>query len=358
MAVLYDVTLVSATPQPAAAPVLVEIDRIPWVGLSWSRRLGEPGSCNVAAPVDQLTDGVRAELRDLVTGCAELWVTRTDTSSSPVRVDRVHAGPVVGWSIEGRTITITSQGLGYWMEYWPQTSDVSFTGVDQAVIVQQLIDARQALTYGHRGLTTSGLSATGVLRDLTLRAGEGRSLPVVFREIGARENGFDLTVDPQSRAVQLWSPRKGVDRSAALVLDARSIGTPRVAASCAAGVVATDVLATSGSSNGTQLTASATAGTLSAFGRAGFVQSFQDVSVQATLNDHATRLAGDLGAQHLVVSPTLLPVSGFGVGDFDIGDVMLYDYDAGLGRQTQLVRVQQLEVNLGSGAEVLTIGVI
>jgi hypothetical protein len=310
----------------------------------------------VAAPVDQLSSTVKAQLRNLTAAVSELWVTRIDTTLDTAT--RVHAGPLVGYVLEGRTITLSSPGLAYWMEFWPQEVDATFTGVDQALIVQQLVDARQALTYGNRGLVTSALSATGVVRDLTVRGSEGRYLPVLIREMGARENGFDLTVDPVTRRVELWSPRKGIDRSAALVLDQRSIAMPRVAASCGAGVVATDIMAVSGSSSGSTLTSSVDATTLSSFGRAGFVQSFNDVSVQATLDDHARRLAIDMGTQHLVLSPTLLPVPGFGVGDFDIGDLMLYDYDAGLGQQTQTVRVSQLEVQVSSGSELLTIGVV
>ena len=356
MAVLYDVTLVAATPNVSAAPTLVELDPIPWVGLSWSRKLGDHGMATVSATVDQLSEAVKAQLRNLTDEVSELWVTRNDTAAGTST--RVHAGPLVGYMLEGRTITLSSPGLAYWMEFWPQEVDVQFSGVDQALIVQQLVDARQALTWGHRGLVTAGLAATGVTRDLTVRAAEGRYLPVVFREMGARENGFDLTVDPVTRRVELWSPRKGTDRTAALVLDQRSIAVPRVAASCGAGVVATDILATSGSSSGSSLTASWEAATLVSFGRAGFVQAFQDVSVQATLDDHAERLAQDMGTQHLVLSPTLLPVTGFGVGDFDIGDLMLYDYDAGLGQQTQVVRVAQLEVQVSTGSELLTIGVV
>lgn len=361
MTIFYDVAVVAASPTVSGAPNFVELDQVKWSSLKWGRKIGEPGDCTVEAPADNLSTTVKGVLVDLMANALELWVRRTDTTNllDTNRTGIVHAGPITACKLVDRKVQLTSIGLLGWLDYWPQMTDATFAAVDQATIVKSLLDTYQAQTYANRGLDTTALaSATGVVRDLVLKGGEGRNIGQVCQDMGTRSNGFDMTVDPNTRRVRLWSPRKGSDLTGGVILDTRSIADTEVSWSAAPGVAATDVLATASSSSGSSFTSRTTATSLTTFGRAGIVAAFQDVAAQATLDDHAARLASDLGVQHFTLSPKLLPVTGFGVGDFDIGDVLLYDFDAGLGRQTQSVRLLSFDVDVSNGLEMISVGVL
>src|SRR6185369_13810178 len=142
-----------------------------------------------------------------------------------------------------------------------------------------------------------------------------------------------------------------------LIIDARSIGDPQYAQSVAPGEIASDVAVTSSSTAGVTLSGSAADTTLrSTFGRVMATSSFSDVSVQATLDDHASRLSDDLAGPVHQITPGLLAVPGFEWGDLDVGDVVTYEYDAGLGLQTFTPRVRVLQLEVDTGIERMSIG--
>lgn len=155
----------------------------------------------------------------------------------------------------------------------------------------------------------------------------------------------------------MHTPRRGIDRTGEIFLDRRNIGTPAVFASVAPGQIATDVLGSSSSADGAALTATAENTTArTTFGRAQVARSWQDVKVQATLDDHVARVADDLSTMRLSVEPRLIPVEGADVTDFDAGDLVTYDYDAGLGTITATQRVRQKQVSVSrTGREELAV---
>ncbi len=128
-------------------------------------------------------------------------------------------------------------------------------------------------------------------------------------------------------------------------------------ASVAPGQIATDVLGTSSSAGGGALVASAENATArTTFGRAQVAKAWPDVSVQVTLDDHASRVAEDLSTMRLSVSPRLVPVDGADATDFDAGDQVTYDYDAGLGQITVAQRVRTKRVAVSEkGREELSV---
>ena len=72
----------------------------------------------------------------------------------------------------------------------------------------------------------SQAGVSGVTRDATYLAKELHPILKRVQEMGQRINGFDVDVDPASRALQLWFPTRGVDRSTgedAIVFDTRNI---------------------------------------------------------------------------------------------------------------------------------------
>jgi hypothetical protein len=269
----------------------------------------------------------------------------------------IHAGHLSGYRIQGRTIQFASVGLLAYLSAMVRDTVYSASSVDQATIVKALIDTYQAQTYGNYGLVTTTLTATGVTRDLNLLASDEAHLDQVIAEMGKRDNGFDLEANSSTREVSMHSPRKGSDLSASLIIDQRSIGEPAYSQFVTLGQVASDVAVTSSSAGGINLTASASdTGVRASFGRAMMTTSFQDVSVQATLNDHAARFLDDNSGPLHGITPGLLAVPGFEYDDFDTGDIVTYEYDAGLGVQTFTPRVKTIAVSLSTGVERMSVG--
>jgi hypothetical protein len=335
----HEVTLVARTPNLATAPTFTEICGIKWSALSYENEAGAPGRIDVGAPVWHLPADAKARLRDLIAAPCELWINRDAT--------RVAAGPITSWTIQGGTITLYAPGLLGYLNYWAWDEDTTYTGIDQALIAAALINNRQALSYGSFGLDACGITATGVVRDLKLLAREGRNVLTVLQQMGARENGFELSVDPSSRAVTVHTPRRGVDRSGDIFLDRRNIASPEFFASVAPEQIASDVLGTSSSADGGALTsAAATSSVRTTFGRAQVARTWPDIKLQATLDDHTTRVAEDLSTMRVSVSPKLVPVIGVDVTDFDAGDQITYSYDAGLGTITSVKRIRTKQVRI------------
>lgn len=345
----FDVILVRRTPQSATSPTLAPIGQIKWTNLTVTRECGAAGSLDVSATVDSLDSSAKQSLIDLGSSPCELWCYRD--------ADLIHAGPLTNYRVQGRDIQFTGFGLLAYVGYMIRDSAYTAAGVDQATIVKALIDDYQAQTYGNFGLVTSTLTATGVTRDLNLLAADLKHLDQVIAEMGARANGYDLDVDMATREVSMHSPRQGTDKSATVIIDGRSIGEPSYSQSVGPGLIASDVAVTSSSALGGNLTAAAAdTGLRTSFGRAMLASSFSDVSVQATLNDHATRLIDDYSSALHEVTPGLLSVPGFSYGDVEPGDQVQYSYDCGLGTQTFTLRVKTISTSLATGTERMTIG--
>jgi len=269
-----------------------------------------------------------------------------------------HTGPITAITVQNRTLTIYSPDLRYYLAGMGVVGGYTATQVDQGTIVQQLVNQHQAQTYGNFGIDTTAITPTGILRDLNIPATEPKLVNNVIDEIGLRNNGYDYYIDPTTRRLLLYSPRRGTDRSADLILDARSIATPNVAASVAAGILATDIIGTGASATGGTLTSRTSGAALTTFGRWSYPTSWQDVSQQATLDDNVNRLATDMAGQHLSLAPDLLPVTGFEVDSFQPGDILGYTYDAGLGLQQFNVRVARKRIDVSTGREILSIGLV
>jgi hypothetical protein len=339
----YEVTLVARTPASSGTPTLEEVCGLKWSALAYEDEAGAPGRIDVGAPVRHLATAAKTRLRDLIAAPCELWIHRDGT--------RVAAGPLTSWTIQNQTITLYAPGLLGYLRYWLWDADQTFTAQDQATIVATLINTMQARTYGSFGLDTAGLTPTGVTRDLTLRAAEPRNLGDVIPQMGERDNGFELSIDPTSRRITMHTPRQGNDLSELIFFDRRNVGSAQVFASVAPGQIATDVVGTSSSTAaGTALTsAAANTAERATFGRAQLAQSWSDIRVQATLDDHTRRLADDYAAMRLSVSPQLIPVAGADVTDFDVGDQVTYSFDAGLGEITSVERVRTKQVSVSGG---------
>jgi hypothetical protein len=348
----YDVIAVRRVPQSAGAPQLVDVGPIRWTGLAWTREAGAAGGATVSCGVDLLDDAVKGYLADLVANPLEIWLYRDGT--------QLAAGPVTAYQIKNRQITITAAGLLYYLGYMVQDVDFFDVGGDVGTIAPNLIDTWQALTYGHYGIDTAHVAATGVTRDVTLRGADLRSLARVVEDLGQDATaGFELAIDPATRQLAVFAPRMGSDLSAAVFLDARSIAASDYRQLVTAGRFGSEAEIAAVSVAGTNMTGTAAnTAVRQSFGRAGITGSARDVKDPTEAAARASRLLADNDQASHVVAPDLLAVEGFGYGDFGPGDIITYDYDAGLGRQTFPVRVKSITISPDSGEERLAITVV
>ena len=348
----YEVVAVARTPQAAGAPTLVELGPLPWSTLAWTRELDRPDTIDLTVAADRIADDIKARLRDLAAGPLEARVYRGS--------DTVAAGPIIGGRLTGPgELSLVARGLLYYLRYMWVTADLTYTGVDQHLIAKALVDHWQALSYGNYGIVTSGVAASGTTRDRTYVRDELVNIAGAVEQLGEVDGGYDVDVDPATRALLLASPRQGVDRSTSVFLDARNIADAGAGFSVAADDLASDVFTTG--TDGGQATRWSTAGDATrraAWGRAGAAATFDGVKVQATLDAHAAAFLASRSSSWLLPAPGLIPVPDAEVGDFDVGDTVSYSFDAGLGLQSGSYRITRLRVSVDeAGQESLAVEV-
>ena len=345
---VFDLTVVRRIPASSGSPTLTALGPIAkWSSLRVRREVGLPGSCQVVAAVDALESTTKAALLDLSATPCELWVYRDAAL--------VHAGPIVSYRVKSRRVELVSPGLLGYLDYMVQDTDFASSG-DQAAVVALLIDTYQAQAYGHFGLDTGHLDDTIVTRELTVAGTELHRLSDLIREYGAKDDGFDLSCDPESRRLTMHHPRQGVDRSDTVVADMRSVSDPEYGQSVAAGLVGSEAIISASGGSGINYTATVSNLTLRAsFGRTCVTGTANVSEGQTSATDYATRLGEDYDAPAHALAPAVLSVSGFDWDSFDEGDVIGYEYDAGLGLQTFTPRVRAKELSPDSGSERLAV---
>lgn len=339
----YEATFVARIPQQADSPQFVELGHLKHTGLTWVDDLAV-GRLDVACKIPSLPDEIKARLLELDRTPNELWLHRDG--------ERVFAGPITSYQVQKQTVTMYAPGLLAYLQMMLWADAYTATDGDQALIVRDLLDQYQAFDYGDFGLDTTGLTATGVTRDLNLLATEPRTLDSIVREMGNRDNGFDLSVDYSSRKIMMHTPQRGTDLTDVRIVDRRNLTEAQLAISVAPGVFAPRVVATSSSPTGGALAATAVDAAAEArFGRVMLAASFSNIERQATLDDHATKLVATMGSPAFVVTPTIVPIPDLEVGDVGPGDTITYDYDIGFGAQTFERRIKSVSVTVKKAKE-------
>lgn len=349
---LYRATVAARTPQAAAPPTLVEVGPVLDArGLSWSSELVGAGAAEFTTDPSSLPEDIRTRLRSLTEYPCELWLDRDGT--------RVFAGPIIGLRPgEDGDLTVTAAGLLYYLRYMLVASDLTFAAVEQFTIARTLVSQWQALAYGNYGIDTSAATTSGVTRDRTY-LGTVEEHPVLLRleQLAAVIDGFDFWIDPQTRALELATSR-GADLSASVILDRRGVTNPSAFHSVAAGDIASEAVGRSYDPDADTVLTSAAANTTlrSTFGRCAVSGTFDGVVEQATLDGHTAALLTYRGVPFFTAQPQLVPVAGAGVEDFDVGDLVTWDFDDGLGRRTEVRRVNRRRVTVSDvGQEVLDV---
>ena len=342
----YQLAVVSRIPSATGAPAFFEVDRLVWTKLSYSSALNEPQELSATCLVSALTPPIRQRLRDLANQPTELQLLRNG------RV--VFAGPLVGGQRNGEEITLAAAGLLAYLRRMTILESYVQEQIDQFTVVKDLVDAWQALSYGHYGLDTSGIGTSGVLRDVDFPLEERQKLLRYVTELGAQENGFDVRVTPEARRLELHHPRLGLDRSSgedAVIFDHRNIAKEDVMFSAGPDDIATEAFGTSSASGDNEaLLATASNEELRAkFGRSAAVGSFSDIGEQAALDE---RTAAMLEARSgMLVTPgskvSVTPDSD--LSQYDEGDTVRFVVDSLIGIDGPF-RLRKVTVNVSKQA--------
>lgn len=336
---LYELAAVARTPQSTGAPTLTEIGPIVAPQISWRRALSAPSELRFSCQPDKLSDAVRSRLVALEQLPLEVWLYRDGVV--------VEAGFVQGYQVQGASVSFFAPGLLGYLAYMGVEADLTFTSEDQFTIGKELVDQSQDLAYGNYGLDTSGIGTSGVDRDRAWRAVDRHGVLQRLLELGQADDGFDVHVDPATRALVFTHPQRGSDLSNSVFLDARNISDAGTVVSVAPGDLASDAFGVGTGADQEPLTSTLTNTDLrESWGRAWVSATFDGVSVQGDLDDHTQALL-DARSTHLFLpAPGLIPVAGAEVGDFDEGDTVTYSFDDGLGLRTAAFRLTQLQVDV------------
>lgn len=336
----YAVSLVHRAPAQLTAPTFTELGPIPAIGLRWADEHNREGDAAVAfnpstlesAVVDSLVDALDD---DTTVPGLELWVYRGSS--------RVFRGPIIGVTISGigDEWALVAAGPLYYLRYMYVLADTTYAGTDQHTIGKALIDQWQAENYGHFGLDTSSIGASGTTRDRSYEQGDDVFTRLV--QLMEVNNGFDAWIDPDTYEVNFGT--KGSDKSATVVLDRRGITDAGLAFSLAAGDIASEGLALNTDDPPTTATV-ANSSLESSFGKTGIVASFYDVVQQSTLTDHATALQAARSKPLVVPSPKLFPVAGADVTDFESGDTVQFVPEVGVPNLTYTRRIQRRQITV------------
>ena len=181
----YEVVCWSRTPNQAAVPTYAELDGIRIAGdgsgsggLEWSHELYGDGSLFVTTDPTLLPSSIATRLLQLDTLPMEMGLYRDSVL--------VQRGPLVGWQIQDKSLTLNAKGLLYYIRYMKITSALTYTAVAQGTIVKGLIDHHQNKDYGNFGLDTATIAATAVTRT---REYEAEDLVPIYEEIFEMEIG-------------------------------------------------------------------------------------------------------------------------------------------------------------------------
>lgn len=325
---LYEVVVVGRVPAPFGPPTFDQVDPLDWAKITWSSTLSRPQRLSVTCKTSTITEPVAQRLRNPDRLATELWVSRNGR--------RVFAGPLLGGARNGDELTLECGGLLTYLQWMIVNADLRFDQVDQFAITTALIDQWQNLEFGHFGIDTTAVGASGVLRDRSYVRNEIHQVARRVEELGAVRDGFDAEVDPTTRKLQLWYPGKGVDRSTgddAIVFDGRNIDDQNAMFSIGPADLASHAFGSGSKSGGdsTLWSEQFNADLRAAFGRAAITAAFSDVELQGTLDDHVGALL-DARDQPLRApgQKVRVPVDA-DLDAYDVGDTVSYELDDLLG---------------------------
>ena len=344
----YTAVAVARTPNQSTGPTLVELG--PLVGsVSFTEVLNEGASATVAVSVNSLDEDIKQRLRDPVGYAMEVAIYRDGVP--------VFAGPLLGGEVLDDVVTLHFGGLEVYTAFMLITTDKSWTSTDLATIAVEVIDDWQTQDYGDFGIETATVGTIGnTLTQALPGADEPLTVFEFLMENAGSDNGFDWAVNPDTRELEVWASR-GSDLSASVFLE-RGVTSAAIRFAASPGTVASEVRAIgTGPDIDTPLATTKTNTAVRAsFGKAGVVIESDPVNDASHLGDIAQAFLDERDSVFFVPGPALIPVTGAGVMDFGVGDLVTYTFDAGLGQVTGTYRVNKKTVTVAdTGQETMSV---
>ena len=342
MAATYSVVAVQRTPAQLVPPTLTVLGPLQ-ATVEWTDVLNRGSDGTFKMDVEGVQSDIKEALRDLTAQPLEVWVYRDSTM--------VFAGPVMGGEVTGTTLSLSCLGLEHYLRYMMQTSDDTYSSVDQHLIAQALVDDWQALDYGDYGIDTSGITTSSTPRTQFIPGAlEPRKVYDLVREFGALDGGYDFYCEPESRDLVLGI--RGSDLSSTVFLE-RGVQSTDIRFAVSPGIIASEIFAT-GTNSGLFTALSTTKSNTSlrqSFGRSGAALQADGADTASLLSDAAQAALDGRQAAIFVPGPGVIPVAGAGVEDFNTGDTITYTFDAGLGLHTGSFRVRSKKVTVNEAGQ-------
>ena len=203
-------TVVYTQPRGGGTP----IEEFPATINRYSYRHNRPGSVDVSLPLHH-PKTVRDHISE---GDHELVVVRNKSV--------VWTGPVLitDEQDDPGELIVQGEGLMSYLRRMRITSTLTFAaGVDdQFDIGRALISHHQSKTGGNFGIDTTSVSTSGRTRDRTYHGYELKNVFTALIQLAEVDDGFDLNINPDTRSLDLYYPRRG-QRRTDIVFDERNI---------------------------------------------------------------------------------------------------------------------------------------
>lgn len=227
----------------------------------------------------------------------------------------------------------------------------TFSQVDQAQIVWDLVQHRQAQTGGDWGIVEGLGSTSGQLRDES-DITPGSPVGDVIDRVLRRENGGEWEISPDL-VLNRWFPQRGSDNGVVLDLGGALTQIKRTTPEFGNAAVAT----------GDQTTSTATAQTpdvgTDPRGRWTVSQGFPTVSVQSTVAAKAAWLRDEASTIEHEWAVTLAPEVWEGPDNLWIGDTVTLSVNDGWLTESGKHRVVELQATPGDdGTETIRLGLV
>ena len=339
----YTVTVTQVVPTEAGTFVRNEVGRLNGAfGLSYKETLNQPATLSVSFLPEAQDEAVAAAIRSPAYEL-NLWLLDSLVFRGPAVVRQGQA------SESGITFSLQARdALHYlWRRLLDPTKDHTYSDVDQFDIAASLVSLAQADPYSGFGIDASGLGLSGVTRDRTYEAAEFHVVGQRLTELATVDNGFDFWIDPGTLVLMAEYPQRGVDKTATVVIDRSSMLVP--AATWVWGIedyVSHAYGLSTGQDEAYVIGEAENPTVLTEFGRADLGATYQDVTNQETINDHARRMADERADILYLPAPQAI-ASGFDRSDIDVGDLVEVSYDYGLGTETVDRRIASITTTIG-----------
>lgn len=318
----YELVAVARIPQTNGPPTFLEVDPLDWVSINWSEELSGIPTMSASVKISSLTDSIKLRLQtphDLPT---ELWLYRNGK--------HVFAGPLLGFNAQDEdSITLEAKGLLVYTQMWYVTRDLVYKGVEQFQIIKGLIDQWQELEFGNFGIDTSDLPDSGVKRDVTYNYKELHNVYERILEMSKLTEGFDFSVDPAGRNLELFFSQRGVDRSVGedrIVFDQRNVTSSNIVCSIGPQDLASDAIGT-GTGSATDVTYVSryfSPEVRAKYGRVGIMGTFGQVPDQSTLDSFVNAMLIARKEALLIPGPNARVSVDSDIASYDIGDTVDY----------------------------------